>query len=58
MGGFIAFMMSTNLYTLRIWWLFKTRWTLWYPSISRYGIGLIHLDAVGELLPGFDTFGW
>lgn len=26
--------------------------------ISRYGIGLIHLDASGELLPGFDTFEW
>lgn len=26
--------------------------------ISRYGIGLIHLDAFGELLPGFDTFEW
>lgn len=26
--------------------------------ISRYGIGLIHLDAFGELLPGFDTFDW
>lgn len=26
--------------------------------ISRYGIGLIHLDAFGELLSGFDTFDW
>lgn len=26
--------------------------------ISRYGIGLIHLDAFGELLPGFKTFEW
>ena len=26
--------------------------------ISRYGIGLIHLDAFGELLPGFNTFEW
>lgn len=26
--------------------------------ISRYSIGLIHLDAFGELLPGFDTFEW
>lgn len=26
--------------------------------ISRYGIGLIHLDAFGELLSGFDTFEW
>lgn len=25
---------------------------------SRYGIGLIHLDAFGELLPGFGTFDW
>lgn len=24
----------------------------------RYGIGLIHLDAFGELLPGFGTFDW
>ncbi|MDR6351367.1 DUF5983 family protein [Pantoea sp. SORGH_AS_0659] len=26
--------------------------------ISHYGIGLVHLDAFGELLPGFDTFDW
>lgn len=26
--------------------------------MCRYGIGLIHLDAFGELLPGFDTFEW
>ncbi len=26
--------------------------------ISRYGIGLIHLDAFGELLPEFKTFEW
>ncbi|MFS2221981.1 DUF5983 family protein [Pantoea sp. B65] len=25
---------------------------------SRYSIGLIHLDAFGELLPGFDIFDW
>lgn len=25
---------------------------------SRYGIGLIHLDAFGELLSEFDTFDW
>lgn len=29
-----------------------------FTLISRYGIGLIHLDAFGELLPGFDTFDW
>ena len=26
--------------------------------MCRYGIGLMHLDAFGELLPGFDTFEW
>lgn len=26
--------------------------------ITRYDIGLIHLDAFGELLPGFKTFKW
>lgn len=29
-----------------------------FTLISRYGIGLIHLDAFGELLPGFGTFDW
>ena len=29
-----------------------------FTLISRYGIGLIHLNAFGELLPGFDTFDW
>lgn len=26
--------------------------------IRRYGINLLHLDATGDLLPGFATFGW
>lgn len=26
--------------------------------ISRYAITIIHLDALGELLPGFSTFDW
>lgn len=26
--------------------------------IRRYAISLIHLDACGELLPGFETFDW
>lgn len=26
--------------------------------IRRYAVGIIHLDAFGELLPDFDTFDW
>ncbi|HBC7421416.1 TPA: hypothetical protein KEY88_004145 [Serratia marcescens] len=26
--------------------------------IRRYAIGIIHLDAFGEVLPGFATFDW
>ncbi|MFZ5001141.1 DUF5983 family protein [Enterobacter asburiae] len=26
--------------------------------IRRYGIDILHLDAAGDLLPGFATFGW
>lgn len=26
--------------------------------IRRYSAGIIHLDAFGEILPGFATFGW
>lgn len=26
--------------------------------IHRYSVDIIHLDACGELLPGFDTFDW
>ncbi|WP_369596571.1 DUF5983 family protein [Salmonella enterica] len=26
--------------------------------IRRYAAGILHLDAFGELLPGFATFDW
>lgn len=26
--------------------------------IRRYAIGILHLDAFGELLPGFEIFDW
>lgn len=26
--------------------------------IRRYGIDILHLDAAGDLLPGFSTFDW
>jgi len=38
--------------------LSKTCRRLVATLISRYGIGLINLDAFGELLTGFDTFEW
>ncbi|WP_409242191.1 DUF5983 family protein, partial [Enterobacter hormaechei] len=26
--------------------------------IRRYAVGIVHLDAFGEVLPGFATFDW
>ena len=26
--------------------------------IRRYAVGIVHLDAFGEVLPGFDIFDW
>ncbi|MCV5707336.1 DUF5983 family protein [Escherichia coli] len=26
--------------------------------MRRYAVGIVHLDAFGEVLPGFDIFDW
>lgn len=49
---------SFPLLRLKLLGLSKACRRLVATLISRYGIGLIHLDAFGELLPEFDTFEW
>lgn len=59
-SGYLIRLDAWSFPLLRLWrlGLSKACRRLVFTLISRYSIGLIHLDAFGELLPGFDTFDW